>query len=369
MSDDGRREPATVKRLGYIDWARGLAILIMIEAHVIDAWTGPAGRATPLFRHLMLVAGFAAPLFLFLAGVSVVLAAAARQRKTGSIELAAASVSRRGWEIFGLAFLFRLQSFLLSPGSPPVSMLKVDILNIMGPAIVLAATLWGIARTPTRRVLVFAAATVAVAMLTPPVRATRLLDVLPDPIERYLRPLPGWGGSFAAFPWAGFVFAGSLAGLFVEGRRSPAEAVRRHAWLGAAALAVALCGYFSWYLPSLYAQTNFWTTSPAFFFVRAGALTSVLTVAFFWERRPALTRLSASSPMAEFGRSSLFVYWVHVELVYGAISRPLHQALPTGWAIVGFAAMTIAMYLLAKMKDRVVARWRERQRQMPLAAG
>ena len=81
MSDDGRREPATVKRLGYIDWARGLAILIMIEAHVIDAWTGPAGRATPLFRHLMFVAGFAAPLFLFLAGVSVVLAAAARQAR------------------------------------------------------------------------------------------------------------------------------------------------------------------------------------------------------------------------------------------------------------------------------------------------
>ncbi len=33
-------------RLSYIDWMRGLAILIMIEAHVLDAWTRPArGRA------------------------------------------------------------------------------------------------------------------------------------------------------------------------------------------------------------------------------------------------------------------------------------------------------------------------------------
>ena len=30
---DGRR------RRGYLDWMRGLAVLVMIEAHVLDSWT------------------------------------------------------------------------------------------------------------------------------------------------------------------------------------------------------------------------------------------------------------------------------------------------------------------------------------------
>jgi hypothetical protein len=54
-----------------------------------------------------------------------------------------------------------------------------------------------------------------------------------------------------------------------------------------------------------------------------------------------------------FGRTSLFVYWVHVELAYGIFSYPLHHALPLGWAIAGFVAVTLGMLL--------AARWWERQ--------
>ena len=41
--------PGPVGRLSYIDWMRGLAILIMIEAHVLDAWTRPTDRQTLAF--------------------------------------------------------------------------------------------------------------------------------------------------------------------------------------------------------------------------------------------------------------------------------------------------------------------------------
>ena len=62
---------------------RGLAILIMIEAHVLDAWTRPSDRQTLAFGISAILAGFAAPMFLFLAGVSVALAACAGARKSG----------------------------------------------------------------------------------------------------------------------------------------------------------------------------------------------------------------------------------------------------------------------------------------------
>ena len=131
----------------YIDWARALAVLVMIEAHTVDAWTRVAARRTPAFRDAMILGGFAAPMFLWLAGVSLALSAASVQRREGNRAAAVDAVCRRGLEIFVLAFLFRLQSFIVTPGGPPVSLFRVDILNIMGPSIAAAGLVWGLCRT------------------------------------------------------------------------------------------------------------------------------------------------------------------------------------------------------------------------------
>ena len=64
-----------MSRLLYIDWLRGVAVLFMILWHSIDAWTLQSGRDTLAFTLIRFAAGWAAPLFLMLAGVSVSLAA------------------------------------------------------------------------------------------------------------------------------------------------------------------------------------------------------------------------------------------------------------------------------------------------------
>ena len=127
-------------RLAYIDWARGLAVLLMIEAHTVDAWTSAAARRSVAYRDAIVLGGFAAPLFLWLAGLGVVLSATAVVGRGGSRREAAAAVCRRGLEIFVLAFLFRLQAFIVSPGSHPITIFRVDILNVMGPSIVAVVT-------------------------------------------------------------------------------------------------------------------------------------------------------------------------------------------------------------------------------------
>src|SRR5262249_36933105 len=68
---DRRRQNVRVVMMGrrtYIDWARGIAVLLMIEAHTTDAWTRMASKATAGFRYETLLGGFAAPAFLWLAG-------------------------------------------------------------------------------------------------------------------------------------------------------------------------------------------------------------------------------------------------------------------------------------------------------------
>jgi uncharacterized membrane protein len=63
-------------RRTYIDWARGIAVLLMIEAHTTDAWTRAAAKSTVAFRNATVLGGFAAPLFLWVAGLVAMLAAA-----------------------------------------------------------------------------------------------------------------------------------------------------------------------------------------------------------------------------------------------------------------------------------------------------
>ena len=102
----------------------------MVGAHVTDAWTRVDDRQRTLYMVTVFIAGMAAPLFLFLAGLTIAMAAASRAAKLGHAE-AAALARRRGLQIFALAFLFRLQSQLLGWGAL-INFLKVDILNIMG---------------------------------------------------------------------------------------------------------------------------------------------------------------------------------------------------------------------------------------------
>ncbi len=69
----------------------------------------------------------------------------------------------RGLQIFALAFLFRLQAQLLGWG-PLVNLLKVDILNVMGIAMLAAAILWSLSSHRAIRIALFATATAALAM-------------------------------------------------------------------------------------------------------------------------------------------------------------------------------------------------------------
>jgi uncharacterized membrane protein len=355
-------QPVTppARRLGYIDWMRGLAILIMIEAHVLDAWTRLADRPTRAFAWSAILAGFAAPMFLFLAGVSVSLAASSGERKTGSAATAAARVRRRGWEVFGLAYLFRLQAYLLNPKAMLAGVLKVDILNIMGPSIVAAAALWQAAGDYPRRLLAFGGTALAITLITPLVRLSPLIDALPGPVQWYLRATPGHN-NFQVFPWAGFVFAGALVGVLLDRARAQRAERRLHARMAPGGLAFAAACYAGSYLPSIYADSFFWTSSPMFFLLRVGIVSATLSIVYFYEQRPRLLgkRWPGASPMALFGQSSLFVYWVHVELVYGVFSRSLHKRLPFPDAVAAFAWFSLFMFGVVLIKNFCVARWKQ----------
>jgi len=334
-------------RRPYLDWLRGIAVLIMIEAHTLDSWTRLADRESPWYRAAIVLGGFGAPLFLFLSGITLMLA----------FGHAAVGALRRGAWIFLLALLFRLQALVLGGGEFPRALLQVDILNVMGVSMMVGAAGLAVTRTVSARLVFFAALTVAAALLTPMIRASDLLNGLPDPLEAYLRPLPGLT-TFTLFPSAGFFAGGCVVGILgnfqlptsnSQELPNPLEVGNwklgvDQRWLAAAGAAVAAAGYLTSYLPPLFQGARFWTSSPTFFFVRLGLLVLSVPVAY------GLTRLSPGKRLQEFGRASLFVYWVHVELVYGVLTAPVHRRLAFPLALIAFGVFTIAMFGLVRLK-------------------
>ena len=344
------------QRRSYLDVLRGVAVLIMIEAHVIDAWTRAADRAGRPFGQSLILGGFGAPLFLFLAGIGVVLSAGSKARRSGDPAAASRAVRTRGLQIFALAFLFRLQSWVLGGFTAPAwTMLKVDILNIMGPAMIAAAALWALGRSSRARVALFTAMATAAVLLTPAIRHLAALAPLPDAVEAYFRPVPGLN-NFTLFPWIAFVLAGAVVGVILDAAQTAAADRRANLALGAAGAVLAIAAYQASFRPPLDPRSTFWTTSASFFFLRLGLMIVALWLAWLWEQRP--TAGARRSPLQLLGRTSLFVYWVHVELVYGWISRPLHGAFSLGgaWAAVGGVALLLLW--LAALKERVATKYR-----------
>jgi uncharacterized membrane protein len=341
------------RRRTYLDWIRGVAVLLMIEAHLLDSWTRVADRNTPTYGIAMIVGGMGSVLFLMLAGVAVALSAGSKFRRSGDARAAAHAVARRGLQIFALAFVFRLQEWFLGWSHSTRDLLKVDILNIMGPSIVAAALLWRTTTSAHGRCVIFALAAVATSFLTPIVRAMPLA-ALPDPLEAYINPIPGLS-NFVFFPWMGLVFAGAFVGVLLD-RATHLDTERRaNLWLClGGALLICVAGAAS-FLPSPYSNSDFWTTSPSYFFIRVGAVAVAIAAAYAWRMR--VDRTGPSGPLAQMGRTSLFIYWIHVELVYGLISRRVHHALTLPQAWIAYVVVVVLMYACSIAKDRFVSRY------------
>jgi len=381
--------PSRIRR-AYIDWARGLAVLLMIEAHTLDAWTRLSSRTGRAFADAAILGGFAAPLFLWLAGIGVALSAGSLARRGERRGAVVETVARRGLEIFVLAFLFRLQAFIVSPGSYAVTLFRVDILNIMGPAIVASGIVWGLA-APTRRnwtsltsttedtertgpqpqsfpvalggparlVAAYAALACACAMVTPIVRAAAAVDALPLWWQWYIRPY-GDLTTFTLFPWAGFVFAGAGCGVLLENARDGRTERRVLTAFAVAGAAVLVLGFATAARPSIYAHSSFWTSSPTYFAIRVGIL--MLGLAVLAEMAAAISAPGGQHfVLARLGRSSLFIYWIHVELVYGYATWPLRHRLPIWGTAIAFVLFSALMYGAVALRDRLVEGWRTRQ--------
>jgi uncharacterized membrane protein len=330
-----------------------VAVIAMVMAHVTESWTREPDRSSDAFYALAFIAGVASPLFVFLAGVATALSAASKGRRQGSHHAGALLARRRGWEIFALGLVFRVQSQLLGLG-PLNNLFKVDILNTMGLAMVAASYVWQLSGQRRPRLALLAAATISVTMLTPIVRQLSWLSALPDQLEAYLRPAGGLA-AFPLFPWAAFLFAGVIVGDLIDAvRDEPGRVALLQRGIALCSSAGILLGWAASYLPPLYKSASFWHDSPTFFFIRLGLCGLLVGVAWSIER---VVDSSWLQPVVVLGRSSLFVYWIHVEMVYGVIAEPIKRQLPLWATLAATALLCVMLYVIVRLKNRWLERY------------
>jgi uncharacterized membrane protein len=345
-------------RVRTIDWFRGLAVILMMEWHVFDAWLMPSekvGWSYWLIRHM---GGLPSRLFLFLAGVSAALrfeSQLARGVDSGQMR---AQLARRGLQIIGLAYLFRLQEHLLAgfKGGWPM-LFKVDILNAIGASLLLVAAV-ATPRLGRPRILWTLGAAAVVLGLGPIVGPATFPDWLPRPLTSYFggqRPMC-W---FPLFPWGAWALVGTAVG-HLWARHSRTERGAARVFLLTAAVGVlmtstvvlirAIDPYVVVYPSELVQQMG-----PGSFFFRLGVIGALSGLAWAASQ---LSRGGGFSPVIQLGQSSLFIYWIHVDLCYGGIARPVRGKLTLPQAIVGLAALVLLMLGASLLWTRLKGRRR-----------
>ena len=368
------RAGGPASRLAYIDWMRGLACVLMFQTHCYDSWLGGAARKSTFFMWSQLGGTLPAPLFLFLAGISFALVTDKLRHKGADANQVARTTILRGAEIFGLGLLFRVQEFLLGyPGAPWTDLLRVDILNTIGLSMMLMGVMCRlVCGSRARSAIVAASVALAIALVTPVVWAAAWVHMLPWPLASYINgmhiykvPQP-W--LFPVFPWTGFAFAGLATGFILASDGVRRRETSAFALVGVAGIAIiAVARWFDQSPRRLYAVYDFWHTSPNFFLIRVGLLLVILLGVYWWCRltyHPSLAKAAPGSiwsfsPMIQLGQTSLLVYWVHIEFVYGSLSILPKRAMGIGGASIGLAVIFVAMLLLSLGRTRLKGRGAE----------
>ena len=172
---------------------------------------------------------------------------------------------------------------------------------------------------------------------------------LPWYLESYINGVHNLGQPqpwlFPLFPWAAFAFAGLAAGWVLVGDWPKNN---RFWFLGFSAAGVGMYVLAMWLdgLPThIYAVYDFWHSSPDFWLARTGVIFFLVGVSYVWCQWGLGAR--GFRPLLQLGKTSLLVYWVHIEFVYGRFSILPKRAETIPQASFGLLIIFLSMLALS----------------------
>jgi hypothetical protein len=332
-----------IHRLEYIDWLRGIGATIMLHGHVWDSFLRDDLKNRGPYIFSQFLGGMPPAIFLFLTGITLAFLMDSSERKGMAAVERVKTAFRRSGYLFFLAFAFRVQLWIFGIPAPWRDLFRVDILNCMGFAI---AVLSVMALFPTRqRAIAAAAAGLGIACVSPLVSQLHW-EAAPWLVRNYL--IPDYR-SFGFFPWGAYLAFGVGMGSLI--RAIPPDATdRAMRWVAMAGIgAILVCHYLDSLPYRFYTKSEYWLNSPLQILTKQGVTLAILAVAFVWTRYAAGTGWSW---VRQFGTTSLLVYWVHIELVYGRELFFLKGHLNEAQTLVSAVCVILLMLAISVIKTR-----------------
>ncbi len=173
------------RRLEVVDWLRGLAVVLMIQTHLYDSWCNAGAKATEVYAWSRFLGGIPSRLFLLLVGVAMAIKYEAQIARGVDRATMVRGAAKRGLEIVGLAYLFRLQEYILGGFWDWRDLYRVDILNCIGASMFVAAFI-AAPRVGKRLIAVCLAGAAVCIALGPILGPHHFPDWLPRPLTSYL---------------------------------------------------------------------------------------------------------------------------------------------------------------------------------------
>ena len=320
----------------------------MLQGHVFHSFTRIDQRGHGLYIYSQFLGGQAAAMFLFLTGITFGLGIERRSHLPPMRRVLEAL--KRARYLFLLAMLFRLQLFLSGWGHTRLrDLLQVDVLNLMGVTTALLSVVT-LAPDGRSRFRWAALAGILIAGLSPLLTQADT-SAIPAFLRDYLVP----GVWFSIFPWGAFLAFGLACGSMIP--RVPRDGWSRVTqWAALFGFALIFLGMYCAQLPfSIYPKADFWVDSPALVACKMGATLLLAAGAYLWTEYlnpgPSFVRL--------LGTTSLAVYWVHIEVVYGQTFWQLKESLMPWESVFATLCVVLAMIVMSWTIQRCRVGWRE----------
>lgn len=343
------------QRVIFIDLLRFCAIFLMVHGHTVDVLLSQDFRRPDSigFNTWLFFRGLTAPLFLFASGFIY----GVRFRRTDSIEKFRNIKTRT----IRRAILLIAIGYLMKSPTPTIidwehvtyQMLRlfyaIDILQLIGASLLIFLGMEILARKFQYDAARYLIALSIVFVLGRQIAT--LLDweeVLPIQISSWFS--PNSGSLFPLFPWGAYLFLGGAVGIYFQRKSYLSDMIL----LTKVQLKTGLIFIFSAFLInfvelSFFGMSTFWTTSPALFYARFGTvliLGSLFSVLSLYIKRIPKFLYNAS-------KNSLWIYVVHVMLLYGSSWNPgiknfLGYKCNVIETVLGVIAMWILMFLFSE---------------------
>jgi uncharacterized membrane protein len=302
-------------RAQFIDMLKGLALIVMIEVHVINIFLSSDLRSAWWFSYLNFINGLVAPAFTFSSGMVFVLSL-----QKGLDELR--KFGMKFWNKLGRLIIVFLAGYSIhisylslrkisNPNYPHMlqEFLKVDILQCIAVGLILLLLLRLIIKNDKSFYVTILLLDIFVLAFGPYAWKTDFAQFMPLGIANYFNRLHG--SLFPLFPWLAFILTGALTGkLYVEfknkiGEKKFAQYLILYGsiFFGSSILLLYVL------LPNSIVEIK---PNPVFFIYRLGVLLFLLGI--FWYYISKFDNYS--SFILDVSRESLMVYWLHINILY-----------------------------------------------------